>query len=225
VTSLVFSYRRLLVSNVRAKEVQEVSLKTCYVITSDSYLHHFTFCNVVLSENVTGKLQPSLVLQTLKLLSQFRRKSFKGRGQLDRGELLRTVFKRKEDKFKIPALFCVLVWNVGLVFLGAFGKLRKATISFVMSVRPSAWNNTAPTGRIFMKSDIWVYRTIILPVVLYGCETWSLTLRDERRLRGFENRVLRKVFGPKRDEVTGNGENYIMRSLVICTPYPILCGW
>jgi hypothetical protein len=48
-----------------------------------------------------------------------------------------------------------------------------------------------------------VYRTIILPVVLYGCETWSLTLREERRLRVFENRVFRRVFGPKRDEVTG----------------------
>ena len=45
---------------------------------------------------------------------------------------------------------------------------------------------------------------MILPVVLYGCETWSLTQRDERRLRVFENRVLRKVFGPKRDEVTGD---------------------
>jgi len=42
-----------------------------------------------------------------------------------------------------------------------------------------------------------------LPVVLYGCETWSLTLREEHRLRLFENRVLRKVFGPKRDKVTG----------------------
>jgi len=52
-----------------------------------------------------------------------------------------------------------------------------------------------------------------------------LTLRDEHRLRVFENRVLRRVFGPKRDEVTGNGEKYIMRSLVTCTPYPILCGW
>ena len=48
-----------------------------------------------------------------------------------------------------------------------------------------------------------IYRTIILPVVLYGCETWSLTLREERRLRMFENRVLRRVFGPKRDEMTG----------------------
>ena len=45
-----------------------------------------------------------------------------------------------------------------------------------------------------------------MPVVLYGSETWSLTLREERRLRVFENRVLRRVFGPKRDEVTGNGE-------------------
>ena len=51
--------------------------------------------------------------------------------------------------------------------------------------------------------NIKIYRTIILPVVLYGCETWSLTLRDERRLRVFESRVLRRVFGPKREEVTG----------------------
>jgi hypothetical protein len=48
-----------------------------------------------------------------------------------------------------------------------------------------------------------IYGTIILPVVLYGCETWSLTLREEGRLRVFENRVLKRVFGPKRDEVTG----------------------
>jgi PAS domain-containing protein len=48
-----------------------------------------------------------------------------------------------------------------------------------------------------------IYRIIILPVVLYGCETWSLTLREERRLRVFENRVLRRIFGAKRDEVTG----------------------
>jgi len=50
---------------------------------------------------------------------------------------------------------------------------------------------------------IKIYRTITFPVVLCGCETWSLTLREERRLRVFENRVLRRVFGPKRDEVTG----------------------
>ena len=50
---------------------------------------------------------------------------------------------------------------------------------------------------------IKIYITIILPVVLYGFETWSLTLREERRLRVFENRVLRGLFGPRRDEVTG----------------------
>ena len=50
---------------------------------------------------------------------------------------------------------------------------------------------------------IIIYRTIILPVVLYGCESWSLNLREERRLRVFENGVLRRIFGPKRDEVTG----------------------
>jgi hypothetical protein len=52
-----------------------------------------------------------------------------------------------------------------------------------------------------------IYKTIILLVVLYGCETWSLTLREEHRLRVFENRMLRKVFGPKRDEVTGEYRN------------------
>jgi hypothetical protein len=46
-----------------------------------------------------------------------------------------------------------------------------------------------------------IYKTIILPVVLYGCEPWSLTLREEHRLRVFENRVLKRIFGPKRDEV------------------------
>ena len=49
---------------------------------------------------------------------------------------------------------------------------------------------------------IKIYRTITLPLVLYGCETWSLKLREERKLRVFGNRVLRRVFGPKMDEVT-----------------------
>jgi len=64
-------------------------------------------------------------------------------------------------------------------------------------------------SRIFVSSSllpknlkITIYRTIILPVVLYGCETWSLTLREERRLRMYENSALRRIFGPKRDEVT-----------------------
>jgi hypothetical protein len=48
-----------------------------------------------------------------------------------------------------------------------------------------------------------IHKTIILPMVLYGCETWSLTVREEHKLRVFENRVLRRIFGPKRDGVTG----------------------
>jgi hypothetical protein len=48
-----------------------------------------------------------------------------------------------------------------------------------------------------------IYKTIILPLILYGCKNWPLTLREEHRLRVFENKVLRRIFGPKRDEVTG----------------------
>jgi hypothetical protein len=50
---------------------------------------------------------------------------------------------------------------------------------------------------------IRIYKTIILPVLLYGCETWSLTLREKHRLRLFKDMVLRGIFGPKRDEVIG----------------------
>jgi hypothetical protein len=50
---------------------------------------------------------------------------------------------------------------------------------------------------------IKLHQTVVLPVVLYGCETWSVTLREESRLRGFKNSVLREILGPKRGEVTG----------------------
>jgi hypothetical protein len=59
---------------------------------------------------------------------------------------------------------------------------------------------------ILKNIKIKIHRTVILPVVVYGCETWSLRLREESRLRVFENRVLRRLFGPKRDEVTGGME-------------------
>jgi len=69
------------------------------------------------------------------------------------------------------------------------------------------------SSRLLSKNlKIKIYRTIIAPVVLYGCETWSLTLRDEMKLRVFENMVLRRIFGPRRDEVTGNGGDCITRS-------------
>jgi len=59
---------------------------------------------------------------------------------------------------------------------------------------------------------------------LYGCETWSFKFREERRLRVFENRVLRTIFGPKKDEVIGSRENYVIRSLmlVVLTKYTII---
>jgi hypothetical protein len=61
-----------------------------------------------------------------------------------------------------------------------------------------------PSSSLLSKNtEIKIYRTIISPFVLYACETWSLTLREEHRLRVFENRVLRRIFGAKRDEVAG----------------------
>jgi hypothetical protein len=70
---------------------------------------------------------------------------------------------------------------------------------------------------------IKIYRTIIFPV-LYGCETWSLTLQEERKLRVFENKVLRSIFGPRRDEVMGDWRRLHNKELMICTSHPILCG-
>jgi len=63
--------------------------------------------------------------------------------------------------------------------------------------------NLLPGSFLSKNLKIKIYRTIILAVVLYGCETWSLTMREERSLRVFENRLLRRTFGPKRGEVTG----------------------
>ena len=60
------------------------------------------------------------------------------------------------------------------------------------------------SSRLLSKNvKIKIYGNIILPVVLYGCETLPLTLREERKVRAFENKVLRRIFGPRRDEVTG----------------------
>ena len=71
---------------------------------------------------------------------------------------------------------------------------------------------------------IKVCRIVILSVVLYGCESWSLTLRKERRLRVFENRMLRRIFGPRLVDVKVSAGNYIMRGLIICIPHSILFG-
>ena len=69
------------------------------------------------------------------------------------------------------------------------------------------------SSRLLLKNlKIKIYRAITLPVVLFGCETWSLTLREERKLGVFENMVVRRIFGPRRDEVRGNGGDCITRS-------------
>ena len=71
---------------------------------------------------------------------------------------------------------------------------------------------------------IKIHRTIMLPVVLYGCEAWSLTLREERKLSVLENMVLRRILGPRRDEVTGEWRRLHNEELNDYTPHPILCG-
>jgi len=63
-----------------------------------------------------------------------------------------------------------------------------------------------------------------LPVVLLGCEYWSLKFSEELKMRLFECRVLRRIFGFKRDEVKRGGENYILRSLIISILRPIMFG-
>jgi len=72
--------------------------------------------------------------------------------------------------------------------------------------------NLQPSTLLSKNLKIKIYRNIILSVVLYGCDTWSLTLREERKLRVFENMVLRRIFGPRRDEVRGSGGECITRS-------------
>jgi hypothetical protein len=95
-------------------------------------------------------------------------------------------------------------------FTGPSGIFSSTTLIFFGQAVLVTWNMkfellfhyillTVRTKNISNKN----YSTIILPVVLYGCEAWSLTVREERRLKVFENRLLRRVFGPKRDEVTG----------------------
>jgi hypothetical protein len=70
---------------------------------------------------------------------------------------------------------------------------------------------------------IKIFRAIILRSVLYGCETWSLALREERRLKLFEDRVLRRIFGSKRDEVTGEWRKLHNLGLNDLYCYRILC--
>ena len=84
--------------------------------------------------------------------------------------------------------------------------------------------NVSSSSLLFKNIKIKIYRTVILPVVLYGCDTWSLTLREEHKLRVFENRVLRKMSGSKKDEVTGEWRKLHNDELSNLYSYQLLCG-
>jgi len=81
--------------------------------------------------------------------------------------------------------------------------------------------NVLCSGLLAKTLNTKMCRAIILSVVLYGCETWSLTLREEHRLRVYENRVLRGIFGPRRDEGTGECRKLHNEELndLYCSPY------
>jgi hypothetical protein len=86
--------------------------------------------------------------------------------------------------------------------------------------QPSASEVEVATGKLKRYKSPGIIQTVIL----HGCETWSLTLREEHRLRVLEKRVLRRIFGPKRDEVTGEWKCCTMGNFMICTHHPILLG-
>jgi hypothetical protein len=79
-------------------------------------------------------------------------------------------------------------------------KLKAGVANYLYSGPVEGHFGSEKFTRKFLTCKNYIYKTVILPVVLYGCESWSLTLREEHRLRVFENRVLRRIFGPKRVE-------------------------
>ena len=92
-----------------------------------------------------------------------------------------------------------------------------------INCRLKLWNIYYHFVQVYIKNIRYkIHRIIILPAFLYGLGIWSLTSMEERRLMMFENRVLRRIFGPKREKVTGYGEDYIMRKSMTYIPHQIL---
>jgi hypothetical protein len=102
-----------------------------------------------------------------------------------------------------------------------FKKKLRADLSQGM---PSVIHWRMSSSLISKNIEIKIYRTISLPVVLYGCETWFLTMREECMLRVFENRVLQKILDLRATRWQESGENYILRNLLIFSPHQIF-GW
>jgi len=98
--------------------------------------------------------------------------------------------------------------------------------SSVLSISERCWterrlnSKRRSKGTLVYVKNLQIYKTIIVPVVSYGCETWFLTQRAEQTVSLFENRLLRRVFGPKMEEVAE--EDCIMRSFITCTRHHIL---
>jgi hypothetical protein len=115
-------------------------------------------------------------------------------------------------------IFILAIWNESLHEISVDNGVRLENVATSENLRVKStmfphrniykYTWTSPDGKTHNQIDHIlvdrrIYKSIVLSVVLYGCETWSLTLREEHRLRVSKNRVLRKIFGPKRDEVTG----------------------
>ena len=122
---------------------------------------------------------------------------------------------------------CILAQTLSYLLLNFGGACAKLFIAFEIAftnmTSRSNVGNTCPhlvqnlSSSLLPKYvQIIIYIIVILPVVLYGCETWSVTFREGHRLRVLEERVLRRMFGPKRKEVC------MLRGFVICTAYRIL---
>jgi len=126
---------------------------------------------------------------------------------------------------------CMKIDNNSLEGFNYLGKTLTSQYSIQVEIKSrfksgnacyNSVQNLLSSSLLSKNLKINIYRTIILLVLLHGCKTLSLKLREEHKLRVFENRVLRRIFGPKKDEVTVSGDNYTMRSSVICTPHQIL---
>jgi hypothetical protein len=120
--------------------------------------------------------------------------------------VLRRIFGPKRDEVNLT--------NQNSIHEDIKSRLKSANACY-LSVQ-----NLLSSSSLSKSVKIKICRIIILPVVLYDCETWSVPLREECRLRVSENRVLRRIFGPKRDEATGEWR----RSFILYTPHQISFG-